>query len=217
MMLLPRERILAAYADYQQLDVLAPLRAQSPFVPGSGPLNAPLLLVGEAPGAQEVEQGEPFVGRSGRLLNTLLTMVGIPRRYCYVTNVLLYRPPGNRTPERFEIAASRERLLTEIEAVQPVLVITLGAVARRALKPQGDPVSICHGKPEPLGFVHNVDYQRGDPIQLEAEVTLNCMMLPTFHPAAALRDPAVHAMMREDLRFLERFREDDRAAGDHRD
>ncbi len=203
----PEDLIALAYEEYSRIGVLAPLRDQSPMVPGAGPLNAPVLLIGEAPGAQEVEELKPFVGRSGRLLNTLLATAGLPRRYCYVTNVLAYRPPGNRTPERFEIAASRERLCAEIEAVQPALVITLGAVARRAMKPQGDPVSVCHGKPEPLGFIHNQDYQRGDPIQLEAEVTLNCMMLPTYHPSAALRDPAVHAMMRADLGFLEQFRE----------
>lgn len=205
--------IAEAYKAYQEIGVLAPLRDQSPFVPGDGPLNAPVLLVGEAPGAQEVVELKPFVGPAGRFLDELLAECGLPRWMCWVTNVLMYRPPLNRTPERFEIAVSRERLLAEIEGIDPMLVITLGATARYALKPQGDPVSVCHGKLEPLGFVHNTDYRKGDPVQLEAETT-NCMMLPTFHPSAALRDRQVHSKMRADLRFLEQFRVmDDRAGG----
>lgn len=182
-----QERIALAYAQYQELVVLAPLRKGSPLVPGSGPLNAPVMLIGEAPGSHEVEELLPFVGRSGRLLNTLLAASGFPRRYCYVTNVVLYRPPGNRTPERFEIAASRERLLAEIEAVNPVLVITLGAVARRAMRPQGDPVSVCHGRLEHLGFIHNADYRRGDPIQLEAQrpaIAACCRLSTQLRPCA---------------------------------
>ena len=199
----PAERIALAYAQYQELVVLAPLAAQSPLVPGAGPINAPVLLVGEAPGSHEVEELLPFVGRSGRLLNTLLAGAGFPRRYCYTTNVLLYRPPGNRTPERFEIAASRERLLAEIEAVSPMLVVTLGAVARRAMRPEGPPVSVCHGQLEEGREIPGRLRAKGAPLFLEPSCEYK--MMPTYHPAAALRDPEVHAMMRTDLSILEQF------------
>jgi uracil-DNA glycosylase len=188
--LTPEERITAAYAEYQQLTVLAPLRDQSPFVPGSGPRNAPFLLVGEAPGAEEVKQGRPFVGRSGQLLFQLLAERGVQRRLCYVTNVILYRPPGNRTPETFEIAASRKRLSTEILAVRPGLVITCGAVALRAVSPVDGRISEVHGKIRPAVF-------------REPPESFGVPWLPTFHPSAALRSSDVLDEMREDLAVLQ--------------
>jgi DNA polymerase len=178
--------IIQAYEDYEQIAVLAPLRAQSPLVRGDGPLNAPVLLVGEAPGAQEVVQLKPFVGPSGQLLDQLLAERGLPRWMCYVTNVLAYRPPANRTPEQFEIHVSRPRLQAEITGIDPALVITLGAVARRALVPDGPPVSECHGQLE-----------RRD----------GRMMLPTYHPSAGLRDPRVLEKMRADLAVLPHWKE----------
>jgi DNA polymerase len=173
-----------AYKAYQELAVLAPLRAQSPFVPGDGPLNAPVLLVGEAPGAQEVTELKPFVGPAGQLLNKLLAEIGLPRWFCWVTNVVLYRPPGNRTPEQFEIHVSRPRLMAEIQGIDPGLVITLGATARRALMPHGPPVSECHGQLEPWN---------------------GRWLLPTYHPSAGLRDPRILDKMRADLAFLKKF------------
>lgn len=195
------EQLDAAYAAYEQLSTLNPLRAQSPLVRGSGPLNAPVMLIGEAPGAEEARRRRPFVGRSGRLLNTLLAEVGLPRRFCYITNVLAYRPPGNRTPERFEIVASRDRLYTEILTIRPVLVVTLGAVALRAMKSGGPSITDCHGQPEPVGFFNRVVRRAGDGLNWEAECQF--MMLPTFHPSAALRSERVLAMMRADLRYLD--------------
>jgi uracil-DNA glycosylase len=188
----PAEQIAAAYAEYAELTVLAPLRDQSPLVPGSGPLNAPFLVVGEAPGAQEVTELKPFVGPAGQYLNEVLAVSGVQRRMCYVTNVVLYRPPGNRTPEQFEIASSRKRLMAEILAVRPGLVISLGATARHAVNPLGGKISEIHGK---LGRVTVT----GWPDRFET------WWLPTFHPAAALRSTAVAEMMAEDLRILQQI------------
>lgn len=196
-------RITQAYEDYRKVAVLAPLRAQSPLVPGDGPLHTPVMLIGEAPGADEAERGRPFTGRSGKLLWHLLHEQGLKRWQCYVTNVLLYRPPGNRRPEAFEIAASRERLFTEIEVISPALIVTLGATARKATCPQGDPVSACHGRLERLGQAWCDDeVRRGAPLGLEASLTAPWVLLPTFHPSAALRDEEVMTMMKEDLAML---------------
>lgn len=174
-----------AYKAYQELAVLAPLRAQSPLVPGDGPLNAPVMFVGEAPGEQEVLQLKPFVGPSGKLLDTLLAEVGWQRWACWVTNVVCYRPPGNRKPERFEIHVSRPRLMAEIQGIDPGLIITLGATARQALQPDGPPVSECHGQREPWE---------------------GRWMIATYHPSAGLRDERVLAKMRADLAILKQFR-----------
>jgi DNA polymerase len=110
-----------AYKAYEELSSLAPLRAQSPLVRGDGPLNAPVLIVGEAPGEQEVKQGRPFVGPSGRLLDELLDERGLPRWMCWVTNVVCYRPPGNRT-HSFRSHFARRCWLRS--GHQPGLVIT---------------------------------------------------------------------------------------------
>lgn len=173
-------------------------------------MRSPVMLIGEAPGAEEAEQGIPFVGRSGRLLNELMAETGIPRGLCYVTNTVAYRPPGNRTPHHFEITVSRPRLFAEIAAVQPMMIITLGATARKALRPNGAPVSVCHGFIESIADVLNevpgmsgasVDWMRFKPF----------MMLPTYHPAAALRDRAILGSMRRDLSYLRQFA----PGGDH--
>lgn len=126
----------ALLAEYEALDVLKLLRAQSPLVPPSGPRDAPVMLVGEAPGQQEAARGVPFTGPAGQLLDTLLRAAQIPRSMCYVTNAVLYRPPGNRTPQEWEIVASQRRLWSEIQVVRPVVVVALGAVAWRALRPK---------------------------------------------------------------------------------
>jgi DNA polymerase len=188
----PGERINAAVGEYLQLSVLAPLRDQSPAILGDGPLNAPFVLVGEAPGAEEVKQGRPFVGPSGQLLFEMLAAVGVRRRMCYVTNVVLYRPPGNRTPEQFEIASSRKRLAAEILAVRPGLVITLGAVALHAVSPAGGRISEIHGKVSRLDLADWPD-------------RLLVPWLPTFHPSAALRSSYILDEMTGDLAVLRRI------------
>jgi uracil-DNA glycosylase len=206
----PEEQIRAAYRAYEKLSSLAPLRAQSPLVPGHGPLDAPVMLIGEAPGEQEVKQGRPFVGPAGHMLDKLLIGAGLLPQLLYVTNTLLYRPPGNRTPEVFEISVSRSRLFAEIYAVRPQLVITLGAVARRALS-KGPPVSQCHGKLEIVGLLYGTEsWKFPDPVLPGSAQALTehvFRMLPTYHPSAAIRDRIVHAKMQQDLAVLTRMLE----------
>ena len=142
---------------------LAATRQQ--VVVGTIPSGARLLVVGEAPGAQEDSSGVPFVGRSGQLLDRLLAEAGLPRERVAVLNTVKCRPPGNRVPTRLETATCRPWTLRQLTALQPPLVVTLGLSAtawflgRTALGPV-------------RGRVHQVDGWR---------------VVPTYHPAAALR------------------------------
>jgi DNA polymerase len=123
----------ALYEEYARTPVLAKLADGRKLVPGSGLPDAPLMVVGEAPGEQEERRGRPFVGPCGTTLQELFSLAGIPWEYCYVTNVLPWRPPANRTPYPFEVQASQARLAAEVALVDPVVVVAAGDVAWRGL------------------------------------------------------------------------------------
>lgn len=150
---------------------------------GSGPLRAALMVVGEAPGRTEDEGGEPFIGRSGRLLFHLIEEdVGLTRAQCFVTNVVKCRPPGNRTPRRVEREACRPWLDAQLDLVAPRVVLALGNTAARAVFGFSEGIGQTHGLVQPLG--------RGQG-------------LATYHPAAALRGgPSVMDVLRADLRIV---------------
>lgn len=157
---------------------LAATRTQ--VVPGVVPPGARLLLLGEAPGAQEDERGLPFVGRSGQLLDQLLTEVGVARADVGVLNTLKCRPPGNRPPTRSESATCRPWTSRQLALAAPQVVVALGLSATRWFL-----------GPTALGAV------RG---QLRDHDGLR--VLPTYHPSAALRSGpggAPHRLLREDL------------------
>lgn len=130
-----REAAMAAlYEDYARTPVLAKLAEGKRLVRGHGLLSAPVAVVGEAPGEEEDRRGRPFTGRSGAVLRDLFGRAGIPWEYCYVTNVLPWRPSSaNRTPYPFEVQASGARLAAEIALVDPVVVVAAGDVAWRGL------------------------------------------------------------------------------------
>jgi uracil-DNA glycosylase family 4 len=143
--------------------------------------RARLLLVGEAPGAEEDAAGEPFVGRAGQLLDLLLTEVGIDRSSCAVLNVLRCRPPANRAPKRQEIAACSGWLDAQRTLVAPELTVALGLTATKALMGKVRTLASIRGRVHPGGFV------------------------ATYHPSAALRfGPAGAPMagLREDLAMV---------------
>jgi uracil-DNA glycosylase family 4 len=117
------------YGEYAQISVLRQLAAGKRLVPGHGPLDSPLVVVGEAPGQDEDRQGRPFVGPSGQLLQDLFKRAGLPWGMCYVMNVLPWRPPGNRTPYPFEVQASWMRVSAEIAVIDPLVVVAAGATA----------------------------------------------------------------------------------------
>jgi DNA polymerase len=150
-------------------------------VVGSGSMSARLALVGEAPGRSEDEGGEPFIGASGRLLFQLVEAeLGLTRAECYVTNVVKCRPPANRTPSAAEIASCRPWWEEQVEEMRASVIVTLGNTATRAVLRETGGISQLRGRPFAFGRGH---------------------VVPTFHPAAALRGgPSVETMMREDLR-----------------
>ena len=147
---------------------------------GVGDPNADLMFVGEGPGREEDLQGEPFVGRSGKLLDTLMRQeIGVERNQVYIGNVVKCRPPGNRDPLPDEIAACRPYLEQQVELIHPQVVVTLGNFATRALLETSEGIRKLRGKVYPF---------RGG------------SLVPTYHPAAALRGGAeVVAEMRADF------------------
>jgi DNA polymerase len=152
---------------------------------GAGNANADLMFVGEAPGAMEDQQGLPFVGRAGKLLDDLLLEVGIQRSDVFITNVICCRPPGNRDPLPEEIEACKPYLYRKIELIEPKIICTLGNFATKLLT--GDPTGITrvHGRPQ------------------EREVGGRLVRLfPIFHPAAALRTDSIKQLLREDFAKL---------------
>jgi uracil-DNA glycosylase len=159
---------------------LAKGRTQVVF--GSGNPDADLMFVGEAPGFHEDQQGVPFVGQAGKLLERLLEGIGLSRADVYIANVLKCRPPGNRDPMPEEIAACEPHLFRQIELIEPKLVATLGNFATKLLS----------GRPTGITRVHGH----------EQEVTLGTrtvQLYPLYHPAAALYTPSMLKVLEEDF------------------
>ncbi|MDY6761683.1 MAG: uracil-DNA glycosylase [Candidatus Nanohaloarchaea archaeon] len=151
------------------------------FVPATGSLDADVALVGEAPGANEVEQGEPFVGRAGQVLDDILQEIGIVRAELYITNMVKVRPPDNRDPTREEIAAWRPVLDAELDRVNPETVVPLGNFASQALTGTDKGISQIHGR----------EFQRDA-----------YRVIPTYHPAATLYNPDTRPVLEQDLRSV---------------
>ncbi len=151
---------------------------------GQGSPTADLMFVGEAPGYHEDRQGQPFVGPSGQLLNRLLTEIGLRREDVYICNVVLCRPPGNRDPQPDEIQTCRGWLDAKLRLVDPKVVVTLGNFAAKTL----------------LGTTTGITRLRGRTYDFE-----NRVLLPTFHPSAALR---ADTSGRTENRTLNGMRED---------
>jgi len=158
---------------------LAETRTQVVF--GVGDPNADLMFVGEGPGAEEDKQGIPFVGRAGQLLTRLVEGIGLTRDQVYIANVVKCRPPGNRDPEPAEIDACRPFLEQQIDLIAPRVILTLGNFATRVL----------------LGTKQGITQLRGNVYQFRGDAA---QLVPTFHPAAALRGGGeVLAKMRADF------------------
>ncbi|MEM1619880.1 MAG: uracil-DNA glycosylase [Fervidicoccaceae archaeon] len=161
-------------------------------VPGEGPPRAALMIVGEAPGRDEDASGRPFVGRAGRLLTSLLEEVNLKREEAYVTNVVKCRPPGNRAPRRDEVSACAPYLKRQISLVAPRLVLALGALASSSILAMGGETKLAAAKLSEL---------RGKIFRLEIG-GLSIALMPTYHPAAALRNPRLLEALRADLARL---------------
>lgn len=162
---------------------LAGARTQVVF--GGGNADADLLLVGEAPGAREDELGTPFVGAAGRLLDELLASIGLTRADVFTTTLLKCRPPGNRDPSPTELGRCQDYLSQQIALVRPRVVVTLGAVATRALAPDAGPLGEVHGRID----VRDLD-------------GLTVQFVPVYHPAAALYTRSLLNTLRDDFAQL---------------
>jgi uracil-DNA glycosylase family 4 len=145
--------------------------------------GARLMLIGEAPGAEEDRQGKPFVGPSGQLLDRMLACIGLDRTSVYITNSIYWRPPGNRTPTAAEIAACQPFLERQIELIRPKLIVFVGGIAARGL----------------LGVKEGVTRLRGRRLlyRLADGSTVPAMVM--FHPAYLLRQPSHKRLAWRDL------------------
>ncbi len=180
-----REQLVALYRETRGC-TKCPLHASRiQVVFGAGNADADLMFVGEAPGATEDEQGVPFVGRAGNLLNELLEEQGVQRDDVFITNVLKSRPPGNRDPQPDEIEACRPYLERQVELIEPKVICTLGNFATKLLTCSPLGITKVHGQPQ--------EHRLG-----ARTVTL----FPIFHPSAGLRTPAVKDQLRLDFAKL---------------
>lgn len=142
-------------------------RTRKKAVPGEGPANAEIMLIGEGPGFYENEQGRPFVGAAGQFLDQLLEQAGLKRSEVWIGNVVKCRPPGNRDPLPEELAACDAYLERQIEVIAPKIIITLGRFSMNKFLPNAK-ISLVHGQMRRVG---------------------NRFVIPMYHPAAALHQP----------------------------
>jgi len=158
---------------------LAPSRKNIVF--GCGNPRAELMFVGEAPGADEDDQGLPFVGRAGQLLTKIIEAMGMKREDVYICNILKCRPPGNRNPEPVEIASCEPFLFRQIASVRPKVICALGTFGAQTLLRTKEPISKLRG--------HFIDYR-------------GAKLMATFHPAYLLRNPYEKRKVWEDVQKI---------------
>ena len=165
-------------------------KTRSDIVFGEGPSGAQLMLIGEAPGAEETRLSRPFVGRSGKNLDEFLAAVQLERQNIYITNVVKFRPYktsakgtlSNRPPEKDEIACMKPLLLREIEAIRPRVVVTLGNVPLKCLAGINATIGTHHAAPTTAGTL-----------------THKFMLFPLYHPASIIYNPSLRTVYDQDL------------------
>jgi len=160
---------------------------------GVGNPKTDLMFIGEAPGADEDQQGEPFVGRAGQLLNNMIKAMGLEREQVYIANIIKCRPPNNRTPERDECETCSPFLMRQIAVIQPKVIVALGAVAAKSLLAINDSMANLRGRWydfRPAGARSN------DPSWTSAKLAV------TYHPAFLLRDPRQKKEAWKDLQMV---------------
>lgn len=179
-------------------DNFLPLKkADTNLVFGVGDPDTKILFIGEGPGYWENLKKEPFVGNAGKLLDQVLRLVNIPRESVYITNVVHHRPPENRDPEPFEIAAYGKYLDEILKIINPKVIVTLGRFSMGKFLPTAR-ISSVHGKAQVVQF-------NGKPITV----------IPMYHPAAALRNGSIMFEFKQDFQRLpEMLREAERISGE---
>jgi len=170
-----RERVAACTACD-----LCKTRTQTVF--GVGSTSADWLVIGEAPGADEDRQGEPFVGRAGQLLNAMLLAIGLPRETVFIANILKCRPPGNRDPKPEEVARCLPFLHNQVALLKPKMILAVGRIAAQNLLATDLPLARLRGKLHRFGAA-------------------DTPLIITYHPAYLLRTPADKRKAWEDLKF----------------
>ena len=153
--------------------------ARTHAVPGEGNPHARLMFIGEGPGRDEDLTGRPFVGRAGQLLDKMIASIGLSREEVYIANVVKCRPPQNRAPEMDEVAACMPYLRAQVGLIRPQVIVLLGSSALGAI----------------LGPEHRITRERGAWIERKG-----VFFMPTFHPAALLRDESKKRPVWEDLK-----------------
>lgn len=172
-------------ADILENDVCPDLAEQAKnLVMGDGNIDAEIVLIGEAPGKNEDEQGLPFVGAAGKFLNSMLEDAGIKRSDVYITNIVKYRPPNNRDPLPDEKKAFWPYLVRQLDTIQPEIVVTLGRHSMEYFLPDRK-ISEIHGQPKRITFG---DYK--------------LVVVPLYHPAAALYNGGMRATLTDDFKKL---------------
>jgi DNA polymerase len=158
-------------------------KGRTQAVPGEGPVNADIMFIGEGPGFHEDRQGRPFVGAAGQFLEELLASINLTRQQVYIANVVKCRPPGNRDPLPDELSACAPYLDRQIEIIRPKVIVTLGRFSMARFFP-GASISKIHGQPKRVG---------------------NVLVVPMFHPAAALHQPKWRPVVEADFKKLPGF------------
>jgi uracil-DNA glycosylase len=180
-----REELVALYREVRDCHKCPLAATRTNVVFGSGNADADLMFVGEAPGHHEDQQGKPFVGAAGKLLDKLLAEIELQREDVFIANVLKSRPPGNRDPEPEEIEACTPYLLRQIELIEPLVICTLGNFSTKLLTRRQDGITRVHGKPQE----HTIS-------------GLSLTIYPIYHPAAGLRSTQMLTGLREDFARL---------------
>ncbi len=155
-------------------------QSRTQAVPGVGPANAQIMFIGEAPGFYEDQQGQPFVGPAGQFLNELLSQIGLERNHVYITNVVKCRPPQNRDPQQDEIETCRTWLDQQIGVIKPKVIVTISRYAMARWFPDKK-ISEIHGQARRFG---------------------DLVVVPMYHPAAALHQHSLRRVLEEDFHKL---------------
>jgi DNA polymerase len=163
---------------------------------GTGNPQAELMFIGEGPGADEDQQGLPFVGRAGQLLNNMIAAMGLTREQVYIANIVKCRPPGNRTPERDECETCSPFLMRQIGVIRPKVIVALGATAAKNLLGVNDSMASMRGR----------FYDYSPPRTLpDVDEPVECKLAVTYHPAFLLRDPRQKKEAWKDLQMVMRY------------
>lgn len=176
-----RAQQLQEIAEQVQACTRCPLyKSATHGVPGEGPVNAEIMMIGEGPGFHEDQQGRPFVGAAGKFLDELLAGINLRRSDIFITNVVKHRPPGNRDPMPEEIEACRLWLDQQIDLIKPKVIVTISRFAMARWFPN-EKISAIHGKARRFG---------------------NLLVVPMFHPAAALHNQSLRPTLEADFKKL---------------